>query len=68
MTLQRFLHLTATVPEPALRRAITLALGVERPISREGYVRFYRRVSTTLFPSPCAERDPVSKQAVLVVA
>ena len=68
MTLQRFLHVTATVPEPVLRRAITLALGVERPISREGYARFYCRVSTTLCPSPCADRDSVLKQAVLVAA
>lgn len=68
MTLQSFLHQTATAPEPALRRAITLALGVERPTSREGYARFYRRVSATLCLSPCADRDPVSKQAVRVAA
>lgn len=68
MTLQRFLHQTATVPEPALRRAITLGLGVERPTSREGYARFYRRVSATLCASPCEDRDQVSRQSVLAAA
>ncbi len=34
MTLQTFLNLTATIPEPALRRALALALSVERPVSR----------------------------------
>ena len=64
MTLQRFLHLTATVPQPVLRRAITLALGVERPTSPEGYARFYRRVSAAL----CGDRDPVLTQTVRVAA
>ena len=50
-TLQTFLNLTATVPELALRRALTLALSVERPTSREGHTRFYGRVLAALCDS-----------------
>ena len=51
-TLQTFLNLTGTVPESALRRALALALSVERPTSREGYTRFYRRVLAALCDPP----------------
>ena len=44
MTLQTFLNLTATIPEPTVRQAFALALSVERPTSSEDYARFYRRV------------------------
>ena len=51
-TLQAFLSLTAAVPEPALRRALTLALSAERPTSRKGHSRFYGRVLAALCPLP----------------
>jgi hypothetical protein len=54
MTLQGFLNLTATVPEPALRRALTLALSGERPTSHEDYTRFYGRAVAALCES-CAD-------------
>ena len=44
MTLQHFQQLTARTPEPDLRSAMTLALGVEAPSDAEAYARFYRRV------------------------
>jgi hypothetical protein len=48
MTIETFLELTATTPAPALRRAITVALGVDRPSASDGYTRFYRRVIAEL--------------------
>ncbi len=48
MTLQTFLNLTATIPEPTLRRALTLALSIERPTSPESYARFHDRVIAAL--------------------
>ena len=44
MTLQHFQHLTARTPEPELRSAMTLALGIEVPSEVEAYARSYRRV------------------------
>lgn len=63
MTLQTFLQLTATTPEPALRRALALALSAERPTSREDYVRFYRRVLGALCPTRCTDSDPFGASA-----
>lgn len=57
MTLQTFLTLTATVPTLALRRALTLALSVERPTSREGYARFRGRVLKVLAATGHPEGD-----------
>ena len=48
MTLQRFLTLTAGVPERDLRRAITGALLSDVPRGREAYQRFYDRVVADL--------------------
>jgi hypothetical protein len=48
MTIETFLKLTATSPAPALRRAIAVALAVDRPSAGEGYTRFYRRVIAEL--------------------
>ena len=48
MTIETFLELTATTPAPALRRAITIALVVDRPSAGDGYTRFYRRVIAEL--------------------
>ena len=48
MTIETFLELTATTPAPALRRAITVALVVDRPSAGDGYTRFYRRVIAEL--------------------
>jgi hypothetical protein len=39
MRLKTFLNLTAAVPETAVRRALTVALSVERPTSPEGGLR-----------------------------
>ena len=52
MTLQNFLNLTASIPEPKLRRALALALSAERPSSSEDYPRFYRRVLMSISASP----------------
>ena len=64
MTLQRFLTLTATVPTLTLRHAITLAMSVERPTSREGYARFYGRVLAVLDATGHPDCD-VAAQRVL---
>ena len=48
MTLQRFLTLTAGVPERDLRRAIASALFSEAPRGREAYQGFYARVVADL--------------------
>jgi len=48
MTIKTFLELTATTPASALRRAITVALVVDRPSAGDGYTRFYRRVIAEL--------------------
>ena len=67
MTLQMFLHLTEAVPEQTLRRALTLALSVERSTSAEGYARFYRRVLAGLCATPCTDGDPASQQVLACV-
>ena len=59
MTLQTFLHLTATIPEPVLRRALAIALSSERPTSPEGYARFYRRVLAALCATSCNGDYPI---------
>ncbi len=61
MTLQTFLTLTATIPEPTLRRSLILALSVERPTSPEGYARFYDRVVATLGATPDPDGASASK-------
>ena len=67
MTLQTFLSLTAAVPEPRLRRALTLALSIERPTSAEGYARFYGRVVAALCATPCTDGEPASQQVLACV-
>lgn len=59
-TLKGFLNLTATVPQPTLRRALALALSVERPTSHEDYTRFYGRVVAALRDS-CADGKGTSR-------
>jgi hypothetical protein len=44
MTLEQFLTATASVPEPVLRSAMVVALGVEPARSPDAYRRFYDRV------------------------
>jgi len=44
MTLEQFLTATASVPEPALRSAMVVALSVEPARNPEAYRRFYDRV------------------------
>ena len=68
MTIQRFLTLTAATPVPVLRRAITVALSVERPSSREAYARFYCRVIRELGVAQGTECEPVSNRATSVAA
>ena len=68
MTLKTFLNLTATVPEPTVRRALAVALSVERPTSPEDYARFYRRTLATLCGDACTNGDGVSEQSALVAA
>ena len=63
MTLQTFLQLTATTPEPALRRALASALSAERPTSREDYVRFYHRVLGALCSTRCTDSAPFGASA-----
>ncbi len=60
MTLQTFRNLTATIPELTLRRALTLALSVERPTSPEGYARFYGRVLAVLGVTRGPDGDPAA--------
>ena len=64
MTLQTFLNLTATIPEPAQRRALAFALSVERPTSREGHSRFYGRVLAALCATSCTDDYPASQQVL----
>ena len=64
MTLQRFLTRTATVPTLTLRHALTLAMSVERPTSREGYARFYGHVLEVLDATGHPDCD-VAAQRVL---
>ena len=54
MTLGQFLALTTASPALALRRAISVALFVETPNTREAYGRFYSRVVAELGEvAPC---------------
>ena len=55
MTLQTFLYLTATLPEPVLRRALAIGLFSERPTSPEGYKGFYARVLAALCATSCTD-------------
>ena len=64
MTLQTFLHLTATIPEPVLRRALAIALSSERPTSPQGYVRFYARVLAALCATSRTDDYPASQQVL----
>lgn len=54
MNLQRFLALTADVPELCLRVAMVKAMAVDRP--GRSYPVFYRRVIDELRAIGCAER------------
>ncbi len=67
LSLQEFLNLTATVPEPTLRRALALALSVERPTSHEDYTRFYGRVVAALCDS-CADGKGTTQPLVDAMA
>ena len=69
MTLHQFQTLTANVPAPVLRRAMTVALSVEAPRAPAGYARFYCRVlaelGVALGTGDCA---PKARQTALVAA
>jgi hypothetical protein len=62
MRLKTFLNLTGAIPETAVRRALTVALSVERPTSPEGYALFYRRTLVALYGTKCAEYESISRQ------
>ena len=66
--LQQFLTLTAASPASALRRAIAVALSVEKPISHEAYGRFYCRVMTELGVARGTDSDPSLTPAVPAAA
>lgn len=68
MRLKTFLRLTADVPETAVRRALTVALSVERPTSPEDYTRFYCRTLVALYGTACAECDSVLRKATPAAA
>jgi hypothetical protein len=55
MMLHRFLTATATADDLELRRAMAVALAMEIPRERAGYLRFYRRVVDEI---DAARRDP----------
>jgi len=52
MTLEQFLDATASVPEPALRSAMVVALSVEPARTADAYPRFYDRVLHELSGGP----------------
>ena len=68
VTLQQFLTLTAASPALALRRAISVALSVETPRSRQAYGRFYCRVIVELGGVPCTDGDHAFMPAVPATA
>ncbi len=66
MTLQRFLTLTACVPDRDLRRAMAVALSFEVPRGPKDYQRFYRRVVGELEVPTALDVRPTSPEAELV--
>jgi hypothetical protein len=63
MTLQEFLDVTADVPQPILRSAMTVALSVEPARTPDAYRRFYSRVLDVLDMA-----DPSSRETAPVIA
>ena len=50
---------------PQHRLYLAAALSVERPDTPEAYSRFYGRVSSALYATPCTDHEPASQQQVL---
>ena len=68
MTLHQFQTLTARVPAPVLRRAMTVALSVEAPRAPAGYARFYCRVIAELGVTLGTDCEQTSRRTALVAA
>ncbi len=66
MTLQRFLTLTACVPDRDLRRAMAVALSFEVPRGPKDYQRYYRRVVSELDAPTALAVEPTSPETELV--
>ena len=65
MTLQRFLTLTACVPDRDLRRAMAVALSFEVRGPKD-YQRYYRRVISELDVPTALDVEPTSSETELV--